>query len=82
MNKNLIPFIDATMFCHEIKFNTKVGCFGHSSGPRSNGVCPHLGEPVCVCGWVWCGVVWCGVVWCGVCVCACVRAIIETEQDP
>ena len=70
MNKNLlIPFIDATMFCHEIKFNTKVGCFGHSSGPRSNGVCPHLGEPVCVCVCVGgCGVVWCGVVWCGVCV--------------
>ena len=79
MNKNLlIPFIDATMFCHEIKFNTKVGCFGHSSGPRFNGVCPHLGEPVCVCVGVGVGVGGCGVVWCGVCV----RAIIETEQDP
>ena len=70
MNKNLlIPFIDATMFCHEIKFNTKVGCFGHSSGPRFNGVCPHLGEPVCVGVGVGVGV--CGVV------CVCVRACVQ-----
>ena len=56
--------------------STKVSCFGHSSGPRSNGVCPHLGEPVCVCGWVGGWVGGCGVVWCGV-VCVCVRACVR-----